>query len=181
MLGPLSRILDPHVEQYLLLDDDEYIVDEVRKHPMAVFWPVIRLGAAVVMLVLAAYAGAPAAWLLALVALGLAAQALWRICDEQMDRFVITNMRAFRVHGILSRHRATTPMTRILDITVEQPLVGRLFDYGHFTFESAAQDQGLREIHFVGHPDARDRTIQTVIQRAGLRASSPRWVEDTDS
>lgn len=181
MLGPLSRILDPHVEQYLLLDEDEYIVDEVRKHPMAVFWPIVRLALAAALLMLAAYVGAPGGWLLALIAAGLGAQALWRICDEQMDRFVITNMRAFRVHGIFSRHRATTPMTRILDITVEQPLIGRLFNYGHFIFESAAQDQGLREIHYVGDPDDRDRTIQTVIQRAGLRASSPRWVEDTDS
>jgi hypothetical protein len=72
-------------------------------------------------------------------------------------------------------------MTRILDITVNQSLIGRIFNYGDFIFESAAQDQGLRQIHYVGRPDERDRTIQTVIQRAGLRASSPRWVEDTDS
>ncbi|MFP5282632.1 MAG: PH domain-containing protein, partial [Actinomycetes bacterium] len=42
--------------------------------------------------------------------------------------------------------------------------------YGHFVFESAAQDQGLHDIRFVGHPDRRDLTIQTVIQRAGLRS-----------
>jgi uncharacterized membrane protein YdbT with pleckstrin-like domain len=177
----LDRWLDPHVEQYLLLDDDEYIVDEVKKHPMAIFWPAVRVLVAVVLMVAATYAGAPFGWLLGLLGIGIGVQAIWRICDEQMDRFVITNMRAFRVHGLLSRHRATTPMTRILDITVNQSLVGRIFNYGDFIFESAAQDQGLREIEYVGRPDERDRTIQTVIQRAGLRASSPRWVEDTDS
>jgi membrane protein YdbS with pleckstrin-like domain len=89
-----------------------------------------------------------------------------------MDRFVITNMRVFRVHGIFNQHRATMPMSRILDITVDKPFWGRVFGYGHFVFESAAQDQGLRDIRFVGQPDARDLTIQTVIQRAGLRASA---------
>ena len=73
-----------------------------------------------------------------------------------MDRFVITNMRAFRVHGLFSRHRATTPMTRILDITVDKSPMGRIFNYGHFIFESAAQDQGLRDIDYVGRPDERD-------------------------
>jgi uncharacterized membrane protein YdbT with pleckstrin-like domain len=180
MLG-LDRWLDPHVEQYILVDEDEYIVDEVLKHPMAIFWPGLRLLLALILLISATYAGAPFGWLLALVGFGIAVQAVWKICDEQMDRFVITNMRAFRVHGLFSRHRATTPMTRILDITVNQSLIGRIFNYGDFIFESAAQDQGLREIHYVGRPDERDRTIQTVIQRAGLRASSPRWVEDTDS
>lgn len=180
MLG-LDRLLDPHVEQYLLVDDDEYIVDEVTKHWMAIFWPCVRLLLAAILLLSATYAGAPFGWVLGLAGVGLGVQAVWKICDEQMDRFVVTNMRAFRVHGLFSRHRATTPMTRILDITVNQSLTGRIFNYGHFIFESAAQDQGLREIDYVGRPDERDRTIQTVIQRAGLRASSPRWVEDTDS
>jgi uncharacterized membrane protein YdbT with pleckstrin-like domain len=174
----LSRILDPHVEQYLLEADSEQIIDEVRKHPMAIFFPVVRLICALILLILAAFAEAAFGWLLALASLAIGIQAVWRIAYEHMDRFVITNMRAFRVHGILSRRRATMPMSRILDITVDQPMIGRLLGYGHFVFESAAQDQGLREIRFVGRPDERDRTIQTVIQRAGLRAS---WINDTES
>ena len=102
-----------------------------------------------------------------------------RILAEHMDRFVITNMRVFRVRGVFSQNRATMPMTRILDITVAQPFLGRIFHYGHLVFESAAQDQGLRDIRFVGDPDQRDLTIQTVIQRAGLRASAARQ-EATD-
>nr|WP_275902071.1 PH domain-containing protein [Brevibacterium zhoupengii] len=88
-----------------------------------------------------------------------------------MDRFVITNMRVFRIHGIFTQHKATMPMARILDISVHKPLMGRIFRYGHFVFESAAQDQGLRDIRYVGRPDERDLTIQTVIQRSGLRSA----------
>jgi membrane protein YdbS with pleckstrin-like domain len=177
----LGRLFDPHVEQYLLVDDDEHIIDEVEKHWVATFYPLLRLVLALLLVVAALFVDPRLAWVFVGAAFGLAGQAIWRICYEHMDRFVITNMRAFRVHGIFAQHRATTPMTRILDITVDQPFIGRIFGYGHFIFESAAQDQGLREIRFVPRPDERDRTIQTVIQRAGLRASSPRWAEDDDT
>jgi membrane protein YdbS with pleckstrin-like domain len=180
MSGLLGRLLDPHVEQYLLSDDDEEIIDEVTKHPVAVLLPMLRLLLAFALFVSALFIDAPLAWLAVPGAFILGVQAVWRIVDEHRDRFVVTNMRAFRVHGIFTQHRATTPMSRILDITVDQPFVGRVFGYGHFIFESAAQDQGLREIRFVPRPDERDRTIQTVIQRAGLRASSPRWNEDEE-
>jgi membrane protein YdbS with pleckstrin-like domain len=172
MFGRLSRVIDPHVDQYLLVAEDEQIVDEVRRHPIAIFWPAARLVLAAILFFSALLVDPNVGWLLIVVAFGLAVQALWRILGQHMDRFVITNMRVFRVHGILSQHRATMPMSRILDITVEKPLTGRLFGYGHFVFESAAQDQGLRDIRFVGRPDERDLTIQTVIQRAGLRASA---------
>jgi hypothetical protein len=82
---------------------------------------------------------------------------------------VITNMRVFRVHGVLAQQMATMPLGRILDISVEKPLTGRLFGYGHFVFESAAQSQGLREVRYVGRPNERDLAIQRVVARAGLR------------
>ena len=64
------------------------------------------------------------------------------------------------------------PLGRILDITVQQPLHGRLLGFGHFTFESAAQDQGLKEIRYVRDIDDRRLTIQRVTRDAGLRGKS---------
>lgn len=181
MFGSLSRIIDPHVDQYLLDADGEQVVDEVRRHWMAIFFPMLR-GVGATLLFFASFAlDARVAWLPMALACGVFLQAAWRILDQHMDRFVITNMRVFRVHGIFAQHRATMPMSRILDITVEKPFIGRVFGYGHFVFESAAQDQGLRDIRYVGHPDERDATIQTVIQRAGLRASMRGTVEDGQS
>ncbi len=96
----------------------------------------------------------------------------YRIHAEFMDRFLITNMPVFRVHrGIVDQHMATMPIAlAILDISVRQTLPGQLLGYGHFVFESAAQDQGLTQINFVPRIEQRDLTIQRVIQRAGLRA-----------
>ena len=82
-------------------------------------------------------------------------------------------MRVFRIHGVLSRSLATMPLGRILDIAVVKPLAGRILGYGHFTFESAAQSQGLQQIKYVARPDERDLSIQRVVQRAGLRGNGP--------
>ena len=160
---------DPHVEQYLIADEGEVVIDEVAKHWAAIVTSVLELIAAVPVLLLVGLMPSQLYWLPIAGALFLVINGGWRILQAQMDRFVITNMRVFRVHGILTRHIATMPITRILDISVKRPIIGRIFGFGHFIFESAAQDQGLREIRFVGSPNARGLTIQRVIQRSGLR------------
>lgn len=161
-------LFEPDVQGHLLVDEGEVIIDEVRKHWAATFgwWCLASLS--IPLLWVAVWAG-NLYWgplLLALAALGLG---LWKVHVQRMDRFVITNMRVFRLHGIFDRSLATMPMTRILDISMSRPILGQILGYGHFVFESAAQGQGLREIRFVGRPDERDLTIQRVVQRSGLR------------
>jgi hypothetical protein len=104
-----------------------------------------------------------------LIGIAMLAWSAWKALAANLDCFVITNMRVFRVKGVLVRSLATMPLGRILDITVVKPLQGRMLGYGHFTFESAAQAQGLRDIRYVPRPDERDLTIQRVVQRSGLR------------
>lgn len=164
----IRRFLDPEVGKRLLTDQGEFIIDEVEHH-----WVTVVPWVAGILLCL------PILWYMAalgtfwwiglVIAVAIFGYCMARIHIEHMDRFVITNMRVFRVHGVLSQQMATMPMTRILDITVNQPFLGRLLGYGHLVFESAAQAQGLRDIKYVGHPEQRDLTIQRVIQRAGLR------------
>ncbi|WP_173922802.1 PH domain-containing protein [Agromyces sp. Marseille-P2726] len=168
------RLIDPKVERHLIADEGEVIVDEVEKHWAAMVRPVLGMLLAIPVFALIAVLPSWAYWLPLLGAPILVLHGLWRMWEVRMDRFVITNMRVFRVNGILSQHIATMPITRILDISVEKPVVGRIFGYGHFVFESAAQDQGLREIRYVGRPDERGLTIQRVIQRSGLRGAGVR-------
>jgi hypothetical protein len=168
----LPRFLaEPDIGRHLLRDEGEVIVDEVRKHWVVYAVPTLLAIAAMFFLWLFLVASVAVAWLPLFVGLGLLAWAAWRALAANLDRFVITNMRVFRVKGVLARSLATMPLGRILDITVVKPMTGRILGYGHFTFESAAQDQGLREIRFVGDPDARDLAIQRVVQRSGLRGA----------
>lgn len=145
------------------------IVDEVRHHWVVFVLPALEAVLALALLMWTPFVRADLAWLpfggAGLVLL----HATWRALHEHMDRFVITNMRVFRVHGVLSQQMATMPLSRILDITVRKPLHGRMLGFGHFVFESAAQEQGLRDIRYVGRPDERDLSIQRVVARSGLR------------
>ena len=164
-----GRFLAPDIGRHLLREEDEVVVDEVAHHWVA-FLPASAYG--LVGLVLVLYlplVDADLGWLVLLIALALLLVGGYKALGVHVDRFVITNMRVFRIHGVLAQSLATMPLTRILDITVQKPLVGRLLGYGHFVFESAAQAQGLRDIRFVGRPDERDLTIQRVVQRSGLR------------
>jgi hypothetical protein len=164
-----SRIPDPEIRKHLLRDEGEVIVDEVPHHWIVYLLPgleaVLGLGVFALFLV----TPVEVAWLPLLVALVILAHAGYKSLREHMDRFVVTNMRVFRVHGVFSQKLGTMPLARILDISVVKPMSGRIFGYGHFTFENAAQSQGLREIRYVARPDERDLTIQRVVQRAGLR------------
>jgi uncharacterized membrane protein YdbT with pleckstrin-like domain len=167
-------LVDPQIGRHLLRDEGEVIVDEVRKHWVVYVVPTMIGVAGVLLLGVFVFTSVKVAWLPLLLSFGLFGWAGWLALAANMDRFVITNMRVFRIKGVLVRSQATMPLGRILDITVVKPMTGRVLGYGHFTFESAAQDQGLRDIRFVGDPDARDLTIQRVVQRAGLRGA-PRF------
>ena len=131
--------------------------------------PAIEGFGAFLLLITSPFVHVNVAWFFLIAAFLLGLHAAWCAVREIRDRFVITNMRVFRVHGVLAQHLATMPLSRILDISVKKPLLGRLLGYGHFCFESAAQEQGLRDIRYVGRPDERDLSIQRVVQRSGLR------------
>jgi hypothetical protein len=160
---------DPHIAKHLLRDEGEVIVDEVRHHWAAYVRPGLEGLGALVLLALTPLVPVDLGWLPLLAAFGLLAHSGWLALREHRDRFVITNMRVFRVHGVLSQSLSTMPLSRILDITVVRPLHGRLLGFGHFCFESAAQEQGIRDIRYVARPYQRDLSIQRVVQRSGLR------------
>jgi hypothetical protein len=164
---------DPHIGRHVLRDEGEVIVDEVLHHWVVYVKPFLEFLVALGLLVLGLFAPVNLAWLPWLVAVAILLHAGWKALTSHMDRFVITNMRVFRVRGVLAQRMATMPLGRILDITVDKPIVGRVFGYGHFIFESAAQEQGLRVIKYVGRPDERDLAIQRVVARAGLRGRGP--------
>jgi len=155
--------LDPHVDQYILTTAGEQKVVEVKKHWAASAWPAVRLAVGVVIFMSAfAFQGA-IYWLLFVLGLVVGLQALYRILEEYRDRFIITNQRVFRVNGVFSTARASVPLLRILDITVNKPLIGRWLNYGHFIFESAAQVQGLNKITFVRDIDQREDVLRMVM------------------
>ena len=164
----LDRLPDQEINSDLLAEEGEVVIDLVRHHNI-VFWKPIAEGIGTVVLwILAVVGPIELGWFFIIGGFALALHALYVAMRERRDVFVVTNMRVFRATGSSGPHRDDADH-RILDITVEKPLLGRILGYGHFIFESAAQAQGLRHIRYIGDPDARDLTIQRVVQRSGLR------------
>jgi hypothetical protein len=177
----LRRILDPKVDRHLIRSEGEVIIDEVRHHWVVYDFPMLEVLIAFLLLGVMLFGPVDSAPVILVIAAILLLHAGWKALNEHRDRFVVTNMRVIRIKGVFAQSIATTPIMRILDVTVHKPIAGRILGYGHFVFESAAQEQGFREIRHVGRPDERDLTIQTVIQRAGLRASVKEDAEGADN
>lgn len=166
--GLRDWLTDPQIEKYLLLEEGEELRDEVRKHWAVYLRPLLEALVAMVFLFVWIFSPVQVSWVPFVLFVGFGVHACWLGLSDNIDRFVITNRRVFRIWGLLSRDRAEMPIVRILDITIHRPLLGRLLGYGHFVFESAAQEQGLREIKYVANPDARDREIQLLVQRGSI-------------
>ena len=168
----LERLPEQDVESHLLTDEGEEVIDLVRHHWIVYWLPTLELVGVVALWLLALLGPIQLGWFFLVGGVLLALHAVYGLARERRDVFVVTNMRVFRASGVFSVRIATMPITRILDITVEKPLLGRILGFGHFVFESAAQAQGLRDIRYIGDPDERDLTIQRVVQRSGLRTRS---------
>ena len=93
---------------------------------------------------------APAVWL--------RGEWLWQATSS--DVLFVTTKRVFKVNSFLSKTMGAMPLRGLVDLTVHQPVLGRVLGYGHLTFESAAQRQGLDKFHYVGDPLGVSKQIQ---------------------
>lgn len=162
-----SRFFDPHVGARLIAEEGEFVLDEITRHWVTRVFPGLLVLIGMVLFGVMPWMGHQW-WIGLAVGLSLGIFGFWRMHVEYMDRFVVTNLRVFRVNGVLDQRCASMPLSRVLDISMKRPLLGQLCGYAEFVFENAAQDQGLREIKFVGKPDERLHLFQRVVISAGL-------------
>ena len=81
------------------------------------------------------------------------ARLLWCLFDWRHDWIVVTDKRLLRRHGVVQQHVPMMPFTKVTDMSYVRSIPGRLLHYGEFVMESAGQDQALRVINWVPHPD----------------------------
>ena len=75
------------------------------------------------------------------------------------DWFMATDQRLVWRRGILNRKTAMMPLAKVTDMSFNQPVIGRILGYGEFVMESAGQEQALRLITYIPHPEASYRAI----------------------
>lgn len=106
-------------------------------------------------------------WLLFLVLLG---RLGWKVLDWRNEWFVATDKRMLLLYGLVTHKVAMMPLVKITDMRYSRSLVGRVLGYGEFLLESAGQDQAMRRISWVAHPDATYRELCATIFTPGSPA-----------
>ena len=60
------------------------------------------------------------------------------------QRYLVTNHKVMKVSGVLRKSAAGSALEKINDTTIEQPLLGRMLDYGTVQVLTAADESDLR-------------------------------------
>jgi hypothetical protein len=157
----MRRRRDPKLQRFLL--DGERVVVDVRQHWFVIIGPVAYTLLALLVV----------AWVDARVPVesGLIAQVLWlawfgmlvwvsfQILQWRHDRFIATDKRLLLNYGLITQKIAMMPFIKVTDMSYRRTIPGRIFGYGQFILESAGQDQALRQVDWVPHPDTTYRII----------------------
>lgn len=157
----MPRSRDPGLQRYLL--EGERVVVDVRQHWFVIARPVALtvLALALVLFVDARIRvdGGGAARLLWLLWFGMLGWMVWEIAQWRHDRFIATDKRLLLNFGLITKRVAMMPLIKVTDMSYRRTVPGRIFGYGQFILESAGQDQALRTVDWVPHPDATYRVI----------------------
>lgn len=91
--------------------------------------------------------------------LALLARLVWCLVDWSHNWFVATDKRLLLRYGLVTHKVAMMPLLKVTDMSYVRSIPGQLLGYGKFVLESAGQDQALREVKWVPHPDRTYRDI----------------------
>lgn len=164
-------------ERYLAMD--ESIVCRVRRHPAVLFRPFVEALGVIVAAALLGTLLSPGEGsdvfdtVLGLVAIFFMGRFAWRGWEWNVAHIFVTDRRIFEVSGLLSRRVASTPLTKVTDMTYHRSLLGRIFGYGDLRVESPGQKQAVEQIAYLPKPDDFYRTITSLVM-----AKSPTHRDD---
>jgi uncharacterized membrane protein YdbT with pleckstrin-like domain len=76
----------------------------------------------------------------------------------KVNIWVVTNYRVIDETGLLSHYAKESPLDKINNVSYDQTLMGRLFNYGHVEIQTAAE-VGATDYYNVNHPKRLKDTI----------------------
>jgi membrane protein YdbS with pleckstrin-like domain len=106
-----------------------------------------------------------------------AARLAWKWLEWRYEWFVATDKRLLLLYGLVVHKVAMMPLKKVTDMGYSRSPVGQVLGYGRFDMESAGQDQALRTIRYVPHPDATYRTLCDTLFTPG----GPRLDDEDDA
>ena len=78
----------------------------------------------------------------------------------KVNIWVVTNFRVIDEAGLLSHYAKESPLEKINNVSYDQTLIGRLFNFGHVEIQTAAET-GSTNYYHVNHPRKLKDTITT--------------------
>jgi membrane protein YdbS with pleckstrin-like domain len=78
---------------------------------------------------------------------------IWKFLNWLVEYFVVTSKRVLLASGLLLRTVEMMPLVKVTDMSLQQSVRGRILKYGRFIFESAGQEQHLRKVDYIPHPE----------------------------
>ena len=119
------------------LKKNEKVVLTIRKHWFVLLKPMLWT----VILIIIALAGSNSEFgNFFLIGAGLTiAWFIYWILDRNTNLWAVTNLRVIDEYGVFSNNSKETPLEKINNDAYRQPLLGRIFNYGHVQIQSAAE------------------------------------------
>jgi membrane protein YdbS with pleckstrin-like domain len=94
-------------------------------------------------------------WVMSLLGIG---WWLLRYYDWRVNIWVVTNFRVIDEAGLLNHYAKESPLDKINNVSYDQTLAGRLFNFGHVEIQTAAE-AGATDYFNVNHPKRLKDTI----------------------
>lgn len=140
-----------------LVPNEERVVFVVRRHWTILTEPILTtLGSGIVMVLLdlvLAEKFADLANIIFLAWLVVLGRLVFHIIEWHDSWFGSTQRRLMLIHGLVTRKVAMMPLEKVTDMSYGRSPMGQLLGYGEFVLESAGQEQALRSVTHVPHPD----------------------------
>ncbi len=136
------------------LQSGETVALVVKKHWLVLVKPVLTLAAVLVYYVVRTRLMGLRAFLDSFAPFAFIFAALWLLyvyLDRRTNIWIVTNFRLIDQWGIVTNNSKENTLDKINDITVEQTIYGRMFNYGTVSVQTAAKD-GETVIRFVEKP-----------------------------
>lgn len=166
------------LERYLGAGERTILV--TRQHPFALVRAALDAAALLTPLLVAAWGiagvealhGSPGSWLLRLLFLvmaGIVGRLAWAVLAWEFERVVVTDEKVIHLNGVLARRIASTPLAKVSEFTVHQPVLGRVFDFGSLVVDvPGGRDQALHGLAFLPDPAGLYRLVSDQARRGRL-------------
>ncbi|MCW2922450.1 MAG: rane-flanked domain protein [Thermoleophilia bacterium] len=172
------------------LGDGETTMLVTRQHPFVLVRAAIDMLGLLLPLAIAAWGiagtellrGVVGTWLLRIIfalMLVLLARLALRVLAWELERVVVTDEKVIHVAGVLDKRIASTPLAKVSEFTVRQPLVGRIFDYGSLVVDvPGGRDQALHGLAYLPDPAGLYRLVSDQARRGRVHEGGGRLEDD---